>query len=181
MEKLKFEQEEFNKQLNLQKQFVNEMYSDITSLSNEELKYQAKEKAVQHTMKQMLVKAQNKIMGTRTNLVSKLQEENMKILRYLGFTNDNLMPKVEVEPVTNSTEYASVKSNKPFGNFGYNEHLLRNENQFTTEQQQKTNCIIFKVKPVIPQREKVDPVKVSDNLPEWSQKCFDFYFFDMFR
>lgn len=78
MEKLKFEQEEFNKQLNLQKQFVNEMYSDITSLSNEELKYQAKEKAVQHTMKQMLVKAQNKIMGTRTNLVSKLQEENMK-------------------------------------------------------------------------------------------------------
>ena len=112
------------------------------------------------------------------NALQQLQEENMKILRYLGFTNDNLMPKVEVEPVTNSTEYASVKSNKPFGNFGYNEHLLRNENQFTTEQQQKTNCIIFKVKPVIPQREKVDPVKVSDNLPEWSQKCFDFYFFN---
>ena len=78
IEKLRYEQEEFNKHLNQQKQIVNEMFTDINTISNEELKYKAKERAVQHSMKQMLAQAQNRIMNTRSDMLYKIKEENIK-------------------------------------------------------------------------------------------------------
>ena len=113
------------------------------------------------------------------NSLQSLQELNIKILRYLGFDSAFLREKIEVEPPTTQEEevkYQSVK--KPFGNVGYNTNMNRKENQFTTEQTKNDSYCVYKVKPVLKDRPKVEPVKVSESLPEWSQKCFDFYFFN---
>ena len=124
-----------------------------------------------------------------------MQQENNEILEYLGFDkqffdemnedkNNDINNKNNIiggnqiieNDIYNFQEINPVK--KAFGDVGYNENIVNDQEIYFEKKVKTTNYEEIKVKNKAKTRKKFEPINVAKVLPKWAQKCFDFKFFN---
>ena len=135
----------------------------------------------------------NKKKKGEFNEMQKIQNENNKILEFLGFEPNFISRNLEKNLKNENEELVggdqsiieeNIKNEilhpvkVAFGDVGYNENIEREKEIYDETEERKNTYTMIKVKPIIKKRNKTEPLNVIKVLPKWAQKCFNFQFFN---